>query len=116
MKSYLTLRLLLCGLLTLSPAVSAALAQLPPSEQEKLLNEANALNAQGSQLYQQGRFPEATERFQKALEVLRQAYPKEQHAQGNPLLARALNNLGFVFQAQGDHGKAEPLLREALAM
>ena len=43
-------------------------------------------------------------------------YPKDSYPQGHPDLATSLNNLGFLLQAQGEYGKAEPFFRQALAM
>jgi CHAT domain-containing protein len=40
---------------------------------------------------------------------------KELFPQGHPDLARSLNNLGYLHQATGEYGKAEPFLRKALA-
>src|SRR5262249_560316 len=43
-------------------------------------------------------------------------FPKDRYPDGHPHLARSLNNLAGLHQARGEHAKAEPLFREALAM
>ena len=61
-------------------------------------------------LFEEGRFPEATEAARQLLEVQR-ADLGEDH----PDYATALSNLGVLLQRQGDLQGAEPLLRQALA-
>jgi CHAT domain-containing protein/Tfp pilus assembly protein PilF len=45
-----------------------------------------------------------------------QLYPKERYPQGHPDLARNLNNLGVLLQAQGEYAKALGYYRQALDM
>jgi len=48
---------------------------------------------------------------------MRQAlYPRDRYPHGHRSLAQSINNLGLMFEAQGEYAKAEPLLRDALAM
>jgi tetratricopeptide (TPR) repeat protein len=113
-------RWLVWALLALVVATAALHGQEPrqklTEEQEKLLKEAIILQGQGMAFYGQARLPEATERFQKALELLQKVYPKEKHSNGHPDLARTLNNLGAMLRDQGDYDKAEPFFRQALEM
>jgi CHAT domain-containing protein/Tfp pilus assembly protein PilF len=83
---------------------------------QKLLNDANAFETQGLQLYRQAKLPEATECLRKALEIRQALYPKDKYPQGHGDLARTLHYLGRVLQDQGDYGKAEPFYRRALDM
>ena len=57
---------------------------------------------EGMKLYRQAKLLEATGRFRKTLELLRQAYPKAQYPQGHPDLAVGLNSLGVVLWLAGD--------------
>jgi CHAT domain-containing protein/tetratricopeptide (TPR) repeat protein len=86
------------------------------AEQQKLQNEANALNVEGMHLYQLGKLQEATERFRKALEMRQALYPKGKYPQGHPDLAVSLNNVAFLLRDQGEYDKAEPFFRQALEM
>jgi CHAT domain-containing protein len=43
-------------------------------------------------------------------------YPKGRFPDGHPLLAAGLNNLGGLLKAQGEYARAEPFLRDALAV
>src|SRR5262245_52301438 len=86
--------------------------ELTPEEQ-KLLQEAEKLDAEGVALYRQAKLPEATERLQKALELLQRIYSKDKYPQGHPRLASGLNNLGVLLYSQGEYGQAEPLYRQA---
>jgi tetratricopeptide (TPR) repeat protein len=87
-----------------------------PAATRALLNQANVLDAQAEQLYQQAKLPAATVQRTKALELYRRAFPKDEFPQGHSEVAGSLNNLGFVLQAQREYAKAEPFFREALAM
>jgi CHAT domain-containing protein/Tfp pilus assembly protein PilF len=108
------------GLLALAVATAGLRGQETPqeltAEQQKLRKEAAKLLQEGTGFYGQGRLSEATERFQKAVELLQKVYPKEKYPNGHVELAVSLNNLGLLLQAQGDYGKAEPFYREALEM
>jgi CHAT domain-containing protein/Tfp pilus assembly protein PilF len=88
----------------------------PTAEQQKLLEEAKKLNAEGAKLYQQAKLPEATERLRKALELCELVYPKDKYKDGHPDLAKCINNLAFLVEARGEYAQAEPLFRRALQM
>src|SRR5262249_45050795 len=61
---------------------------------------------------QAGKMGEATETVEKALDVARRLYPKQDHE----LLANSLTSLGVLYLQRGKYAEAEPLCREALAM
>jgi CHAT domain-containing protein/tetratricopeptide (TPR) repeat protein len=85
-------------------------------EEQRLARQAKELNAEGERLYGEGRYVEATERLQGALDIRRRLYPKKRYPQGHPDLATSINNLAFLYQSAGEYGRAEPLYQEALAM
>jgi Flp pilus assembly protein TadD len=62
-------------------------------------------------LFEEGRFPEATEAARQLLEVQRGDVGED-----HPDYATALSNLGVLLQRQGDLQGSEPLLRQALAI
>lgn len=72
---------------------------------------ANAYSSLGSALYEQGRTLEATEQFLAALEIGRATLDPN-----DPSFAIDLNNVGSLYEEQGDYARAEPFLREALAI
>src|SRR5262249_1372747 len=58
----------------------------------------------------------ATPAPREALALRRKLFTPERYPEGHPDLATSLNNLGFVLQARGEYGRAEPLYQEVLAM
>lgn len=72
---------------------------------------ANAYSSLGSALYEQGRTREATEQFVAALDIGRATLDPN-----DPSFAIDLNNVGSLYEELGDHARAEPFLREALAI
>ena len=74
-------------------------------EEEK---EANRLEQQGIELYQQGKYIEATNIFERVLEIRKRIYPED-----HPDVATSLNNLAFLYNNQGRYADAEPLYIEA---
>ena len=72
---------------------------------------ANAYSSLGSALYEQGRTLKATEQFVAALEIGRATLDPN-----DPSFAIDLNNVGSLYEEQGDYARAEPFLREALAI
>jgi tetratricopeptide (TPR) repeat protein len=80
--------------------------ELTAEQRQELTQKAAKLNGQALQLYQQGRYDKARPLLEQALALQQQLYPKEQYAQGHPLLATSLNTLGFVLSAQGEYGRA----------
>jgi CHAT domain-containing protein/Tfp pilus assembly protein PilF len=79
--------------------------------QEGSLQEAEALNQQVLQFYQQGRFTDAIPLAQRALAMREKALGPE-----HPDTAKSLNNLAALYEATGAYGQAEPLHRRALAI
>jgi CHAT domain-containing protein/Tfp pilus assembly protein PilF len=75
------------------------------------LQRANQLNQQVIELYQAGRYSDATPLAEEALAV-RQV----QLGDNDPAVATSLNNLALLYRAQGRYGKAEPLYQQALAI
>ena len=73
-------------------------------------NSLTTLNAQISNLYQQGRYDEAIPLAQRALAVAEGLRGAERTA-----LIAATTNLAMLYQASGSYGDAEPLLKRALA-
>jgi CHAT domain-containing protein/tetratricopeptide (TPR) repeat protein len=83
---------------------------------EVLAEKARKLNAEGLNLFEAGKFKEASAKMTEALEIRRKLYPAQDYAQGHPDLAQSLNNLGRALVAQGEYAKAEQYYRDALAM
>ena len=69
------------------------------------------LNAQVVTLYQQGRYVEAIEVAEEALEVTKKTFGPD-----HPQVATSLNNLALLYDAQGRYAEAEPLYKRALAI
>ena len=61
---------------------------------------------------QRGDLKAAMPLMQSALDIQRRLHGAEPH----PDLAEAINNLGFLYEEEGNHDAAEKLFREALAM
>ncbi len=64
----------------------------------------------GSEAYQRGDHGEAEKQLKTGLEEAMAFGPED------PLVATSLNNLALVYEAQGQHAEAEPLLKRALAI
>jgi len=69
------------------------------------------LNAKVVQLYQQGRYAEATKVAQQALKVAEKTFGPE-----HPKVATSLKDLGILYDSQGKYAEAEPLYKRALAI
>ncbi len=67
------------------------------------------LNREGTKLYQAGKYGEAAETFQKALDVATKTFGPD-----DPRVATCLNNLALLYQDQGRHSEAEPLYKRSL--
>jgi CHAT domain-containing protein len=104
MRSILIFGLLLCAMLTLISTF--ALAQTDDS-----LAEAERLSARCEEFYNAGKYDEAIEPCQRALEIREKAL-----GDGHPLVTELLNNLGELYREKGDYASAEPLHRRALAI
>ena len=66
-------------------------------------------NEQATQLYQAGKFSEATPIAQEFLELSEKALGPD-----HPDTATALNNLAVLYRSMGDYAKAEPLYQRAV--
>ena len=75
------------------------------------LFEANDLNRQVIQLYNQGRYSEAIPLAQRTLTIREKALGPD-----HPDVAVALNNLAELYRVQGRYADAEPLYKRALAI
>ena len=92
----------------LTPTVGQVISQASPQDK---LAEAERLNQQVIQLYQQGKYNEAILLAEQAL-----AIRKQQLGDNHPLTAQSLNNLAVLYESQGRYSEAEPLYKQALAI
>jgi CHAT domain-containing protein/tetratricopeptide (TPR) repeat protein len=90
-------------------AVSIGIASVPSCTQES--DDFNALNRQVVQLYQAGKYAEATDVATRAL-----ALAEREFGANDSKVGTALNNLALLYQQQGRHAEAEPLYKRALAI
>ena len=81
------------------------------TERDIALAEAERLNQQVIQLYQQGKYNEAIPLAEQALAII-----KQQLGDNHPLTAQSLNNLAGLYESQGRYSDAEPLYKQALAI
>ncbi|MGB5896605.1 MAG: tetratricopeptide repeat protein, partial [Geitlerinemataceae cyanobacterium] len=75
------------------------------------LAEAEQLNQQVMQLYQQGQYTEAIPLAEQALAIWEKVLGAE-----HPDVATSLNNLAMLYQAMGNYSGAEPLYQRSLAI
>jgi tetratricopeptide (TPR) repeat protein len=75
------------------------------------LDEAAALNQQVIQLYNHGRYSEATPLAQRALTIREKALSPD-----HPDIAGSLNSLASLYRAQGRYADAESLFDRSLAI
>jgi tetratricopeptide (TPR) repeat protein len=78
---------------------------------EGLVEDAEALNQQVMQFYQQGRFSDAIPLAQRALAIRKKAL-----GPAHPDTAASLSNLAELYLATGAYAQAEPLYQRALAI
>ena len=74
-------------------------------------DELTALNAKAVQLYQAGKYLEATPLAERALSIRERSLGPD-----HPLLAPLLNNLAGLYEAGGRYADAEPLYKRAIAI
>jgi CHAT domain-containing protein/tetratricopeptide (TPR) repeat protein len=86
--------------------------KLTPEERKELEAKRKELNEAAWKHYQARKLPEATDACEKALEMARLLYPKQDHL----AVAGCLSNLALVLRARGKYVDAEPLSRESLEM
>ena len=94
----------------LTPTVGQVTAQLSSQDQE-VLAEAERLNQQAMELYQQGKYSEAIPLQEKLLAIFKKILG-ENHSS----TAAILNGLAQLYDFQGKYSEAEPLYKEALAI
>ncbi|NJN12254.1 MAG: tetratricopeptide repeat protein, partial [Richelia sp. RM1_1_1] len=99
------------GLLVSVPKQVIGQAQPPQSAQSAELQEAEKLNQQVEQLYEQGKYTEAIPIAEKALAIREKVLGYD-----HPDVAISLNNLALLYYSQGNYSKAEPLLVRSLAI
>ena len=75
------------------------------------VRQTNQLNQQAIDLYQQGKYQEATILLARVLEMRKRLYTED-----HPSIATSLNNLAALYNAQGKYDQAQPLYSQALAM
>jgi tetratricopeptide (TPR) repeat protein len=88
--------------------LKAIIAQREPLLARNSFLLANAYSALGSAYYEQGATRAATEQFVAALDIGRNTLDPN-----DPSFAIDLNNVGSLYEEQGDYARAEPFLREA---
>jgi CHAT domain-containing protein/Tfp pilus assembly protein PilF len=75
------------------------------------VDEANRLNEQAIQFYQQGRYTDAEPLFKQSLAIREKIFSPD-----DPAVANSLNNLAGLYSAQGRYADAEPLHIRSLAI
>ncbi|HAX74953.1 MAG TPA: kinesin, partial [Cyanobacteria bacterium UBA11372] len=99
------------GIVTGVPGGMVAQTPTPSAEQSAEVEEAERLNQQVVELYQQGKYAEAIPLAQRALAIREKALGSE-----HPDVAASLNNLGLLYIQMGNYAQAEPLYQRALAI
>jgi CHAT domain-containing protein/Tfp pilus assembly protein PilF len=113
-KGWLSWAATLVAMMALLAGVPPVTAQpLPPqsTQQSAELEEAEQLNKQVEQLYQQGQYATAIPLAERALAIREKVLEPE-----HPDVATSLNNLAALYQEQGNYSSAEPLLQRSLAI
>ncbi len=75
-----------------------------PVQPKPVDEELNILNQQVSQLYQTGRYGEATPLAERYVDLA-----KDRHGEDHPIYGTAIVWLATLYQAQGRYAEAEPL-------
>ncbi|WJI76710.1 CHAT domain-containing tetratricopeptide repeat protein [Mesorhizobium sp. C395A] len=88
-----------------------SLVNIAHAQAQAPLDEANALDLQVFDLHQNGKDAEAIVPAKRALQLRQAMLPPDQ---GD--IARSMNNLASLYQAQGRLGEAEPLFKRALSI
>src|SRR5262249_51341940 len=108
------------GLLAAPGMVGGQTEKQPPGQQtaqeQRLAQQVEELNKEGSRLYEQGKYAEAAAVWRRILDISRRLYPEARYPQGHPNLASSINDLALLYRSSGEYGRAEPLFQEALAM
>ena len=80
-------------------------------ESAHAMSEWDKLNNEVESFYQQGDYNRAVSAAKKALQAAEQSLDPS-----HPSVATSLNSLALLYNAQGQHTQAEPLLKRALAI
>jgi CHAT domain-containing protein/Tfp pilus assembly protein PilF len=106
---------LLAAMLVMMSALSVLLGAAPPAEMSEAertaLVRARALNVEGINLLNQGRFREAEKPLRDELAIRLKI-----HGEKHPETATGYNNLAYCLHQQGKHDEALPLYRRSLAI
>jgi CHAT domain-containing protein/tetratricopeptide (TPR) repeat protein len=97
------------GAIALIAFVALVASSGPTRAQAQGTDDLDALNRQVAQLYQAGKYAEATEIAKLQLAVAERKFRAD-----HPSVAIALNNLALLYQAQGRYAEAEPLYKRTL--
>jgi len=89
--------------------VSVLLWLVAPIASHAQSGDLDVLNRQVEQFYRQGKYAEATEIAQRALELAEKTFGSD-----HPDVAKTLNNLAVLYENQGRYAEAETMAREAL--
>ncbi len=81
------------------------------TEQDRTLQEARKLYAEGDRLWRANKYDEARPLIERSLEMREQALGTE-----HPDVAQSLNRLATIYSGKGDDAKAEPLHQRALVI
>jgi tetratricopeptide (TPR) repeat protein len=69
------------------------------------------LNNKARSLYQSGQYEQAIVLVKEALEIAQKEWGND-----HPNVAQTLNNLGLLYQDQGEYAQAEPVYKRSLAI
>ncbi|WNZ44126.1 tetratricopeptide repeat protein [Leptolyngbya boryana CZ1] len=108
----LAIAVLVCAIAIDVASLQVVQGQAPPplsAAQAAQWKETEGLRAEMYRLYQAGEFGKAIELAEKVLAIAEKILPPN-----HPNLAQSINNLAFLYRAQGRLSEAEPLLQRAL--
>jgi CHAT domain-containing protein len=111
-----TIGVLSCALLCMLVAADDPPKKLTEEERKKLAEKLEDLNAAMRKAQQAKEFSDARKAGEEAVGIARLLYSKDQFPGGHVELAKSLNNLALLYQAQTRYADAEPLFRETLAI
>jgi CHAT domain-containing protein/Tfp pilus assembly protein PilF len=91
--------------------VVSGIVMLPTVSVAQGVDEANRLNQQAIQFYQQGRYADAEPLFKQSLAIREKALGPD-----HPDVALSLHNLAVLYRQKGHYADAEPLFKRSLAI
>src|SRR5262249_44602667 len=98
----------LCRVVVLFGLVALVASSGPLEAQTKGTEDLDALTGEGGNLYQGGKFAEATEILKQSLGLAETKF-----GPNHPQVAKSLNNLALLYRAQGRYAEAEPLFKRS---